>query len=110
MCLQMVLGLFALQPKKQESRPCLCHTEMLGQEPVLWLAQTGRGGDVALLLSIYFRSRAEHLSSPALGFARERIFSGTWEPGAAFLGNVGKHRGLSISIGLAECSDFPLTT
>lgn len=36
-----VFGLFALQPKKQEARPCLCHTEglaeMLGQEPGLWL-------------------------------------------------------------------------
>lgn len=52
--------------------------EMLRQEPVLWPAHMGRGGDVALLLSIYFRSRAEHLSGPSLGLVRERVFSGTW--------------------------------
>lgn len=67
-------------------------------------------GDVALLLPIYFRSRAEHLSSPSLGFVSERAFSGAWWPGAALLGSVGNHRGPSISIRLAKCSDFPLTT
>lgn len=37
-----------------------------------------QAGDVAPWRSIYFKTKAERLSGPYLGFARRRIFSGVW--------------------------------